>query len=78
MAGVNNREAALEQAAVALIAEAKKGGVDLSKLATAAVAGIVGNAIYTSISDHDLKEEACLAVEYIVGSVEHALSLQPK
>ncbi len=62
------REVALEQAAVALLAEAEKAGLDLNKLAESAKVGIGGNAIYTWISDSDLKTEARNAVDYLVTS----------
>jgi hypothetical protein len=63
------REAVLEQAAVALLAEAEKSGVDLEQLAQAAKIGITGNAMYTWIADHEMKAESESAVDYLISSL---------
>ena len=44
---------AVEQALVALIAEAKKEGVDIGKISKAAIDGILGNEPYTWIQAQD-------------------------
>jgi hypothetical protein len=71
MAGPSNREIAIEQAAVAMLFEAEKLGIDLSDLAEKAKVGILGNASYTWISDHGLKQESAEAASYLVSAVRN-------
>ena len=66
MATDNKREIALEQAAVALLSEAAKAGVDLAAIAEKAKAGVIGNAMYTWVSDSSLKSESCSAINYLL------------
>ncbi|WP_085646761.1 MULTISPECIES: hypothetical protein [unclassified Pseudomonas] len=71
MAGPSNREIAIEQAAVAMLFEAEKLGIDLSDLAKKAKVGILGNASYTWVSDHGLKQESAEAASYLVSAVRN-------
>ncbi|WP_072365975.1 hypothetical protein [Pseudomonas sp. NFACC10-1] len=66
----NKREVALEQAAVALLSEMAKHGIDLSRLGGLAKSGIMGNAMYTWVSDTEIKSQACEAIDYLIGRVE--------
>lgn len=70
MSSVDKRATALEQAAVALLAEAKAAGLNLQELAEKAKNGIIGNASYTWVSDHEIKTEAGNAVDYLVQGVK--------
>ncbi|WP_143013279.1 hypothetical protein [Pseudomonas sp. UC 17F4] len=70
MAGQSNREIAIEQAAVAMLCEAEKLGIDLSALAEKAKIGILGNAMYTWVSDHDLKLESAEATSYLLSAAK--------
>lgn len=71
MTGHSNREIAIEQAAVAMLCEAEKLGIDLSVLAEKARLGILGNAMYTWVSDHDLKTESAEATSYLVSAARN-------
>lgn len=70
MSEVDKRTIALEQAAIALLAEAKAKGVDLSEIAVKAKSGIIGNAMYTWVSDQEIKNEAGKAVDYLIQGVK--------
>lgn len=64
-----DREIALEQAAVAIVAEAKAQGVDMNRLSDSAKLGIYSNKPYCWISaDH--KHGAAEAVDYLIGRAE--------
>ncbi|WP_460318078.1 hypothetical protein [Pseudomonas ogarae] len=64
-----DREIALEQAAVAIVTEAKAQGVDLVRLAESAKIGIYGNKPYCWIGP-DHKHGAAEAVDYLIGRAE--------
>ena len=70
MSGIEKRYAALEQAAVALLAEARAAGVNLSEVSEKAKLGLIANAQYTWISNHELKAESAAAVDYLVKAVK--------
>ncbi|WP_286916115.1 MULTISPECIES: hypothetical protein [Pseudomonas] len=70
MTEAEKKAAAIEQAAVALLSEAKAAGVDLTEIAAKARTGIIGNAMYTWVSDHGMKAEAGNAVDYLIGAVK--------
>lgn len=62
-----DREIALEQAAAALLSEAKAAGVDMLAIAEKAKAGIFGNSPYVWVgSDH--KVASAEAVDYLLQS----------
>lgn len=60
-----DREIALEQAAVAIVAEAKAQGGDLLRLSESAKIGIYGNKPYCWISPEH-KQAAAEAVDYLI------------
>lgn len=62
------REIAIEQAAAALLSEAKRAGLDLSEIAEKAKAGIMSNELYTWVSA-DRKTGSVDAVDYLLQSV---------
>ena len=64
-----DREIALEQAAVAIVEEAKAQGVDLHRLSESAKLGIYSNKFYCWISP-DHKQGAAEAVDYLIGRSE--------
>ncbi|WP_236180502.1 hypothetical protein [Pseudomonas mosselii] len=70
MSEVDKRTIALEQAAIALLAEAKAKGVDLYEIAVKAKSGILGNAMYTWVADQEIKNEAGKAVDYLIQGVK--------
>jgi len=66
----SKREIALEQAAAALLSEVKAAGFDPAEIAGKAKAGITGNAMYTWVSDQEIKANAIEAVDYLLGAVK--------
>ncbi|WP_454004960.1 hypothetical protein [Alcaligenes sp. Marseille-Q7550] len=63
-----NRETCVEQAAVALLAEAQAQGIDLQALGEKAKTGIIGGAEYRWVSDAVLANESTKAVDYLISS----------
>ncbi|MBV2132001.1 hypothetical protein KRX52_04210 [Pseudomonas sp. MAP12] len=63
-----DREIALEQAAAAILAEAKAAGLDLPAIAERAKSGIAGNKSYVWVgAEH--KVESGEAIDYLLQSV---------
>lgn len=62
------RETCVEQAAVALLAEAKAQGIDLQDLAKKAKIGIIGGAEYRWVSEERLASESVKAVDYLIST----------
>lgn len=65
----DDRITTLEQAAVALLSEAKMAGVDIARLAEKAKIGIAGNAPYTWVGAIH-KSEVANAIDYLLQGVK--------
>ena len=61
---------AIEQAAIALLSEAKAAGVDLNELALRARTGVIGDAKYAWVQGNRNKIAAGAAVDYLVKAVK--------
>lgn len=70
MSTEENRVVAIEQAAAALLSEAKAAGVDLAKVSESAKAGILGNKMYTWVGSPERKLASCEAIDYLLQSVK--------
>lgn len=65
----SDREIALEQAAVALLSEAKAMGIDLAKLREEASTGILGNKMYRWVEGHHVTGSVD-AIDYLISGVK--------
>lgn len=61
----SDREIALEQAAVALLTEARDAGVDLVALLDKAEAGLLGNALYRWVGAEHVSASIDMANEFV-------------
>lgn len=61
----SDREIALEQAAVALLTEARDAGVDLTALLSKVEVGLLGNALYRWVGAEHVSASVDMAHEFV-------------